>query len=55
VQGDRYFRIHRPAHNLDRGRAQLRLAERMLEAASDADAVLRRLAREGRRSAPREG
>jgi len=46
VQGDRYFRISRPAHNLDRARAQLRLAKRLLEAASDADAVVRTLARE---------
>jgi len=46
VQGDRYFRISRPAHNLDRARAQLHLARRMLEAAPDADALVRRLARE---------
>ena len=32
LEGDVYFRIHRPGHNLDRCRAQLRLAERMLEA-----------------------
>jgi hypothetical protein len=51
VQGDRYFRIHRPAQNLDRARAQLRLAERLLEAASEADAIVRTLAREGRSSA----
>jgi len=45
VAGDRYFRTHRPGHNLDRGRAQLRLAERMLEAEADADAVVRATAR----------
>jgi Ser/Thr protein kinase RdoA (MazF antagonist) len=42
--GDRYFRAHRPGHNLDRARAQLRLAERMLEAEPDADALVRRAA-----------
>ena len=31
LEGDRYFRIARPGHNLDRARAQLQLAERMLE------------------------
>jgi hypothetical protein len=30
LQGDRYFAIERTGHNLDRARAQLRLAERML-------------------------
>lgn len=37
LEGDVYFRIARPGHNLDRARAQLRLAERML----DAQATLR--------------
>jgi Ser/Thr protein kinase RdoA (MazF antagonist) len=40
VAGDRYFRIHRPGHNLDRARAQLRLAEGMLAAESAAAGVL---------------
>ncbi len=30
LAGDVYFRIHREGHNLDRARAQLRLAEQML-------------------------
>jgi Ser/Thr protein kinase RdoA (MazF antagonist) len=30
LEGDRYFRIHRSGHNLDRARVQLRLAERLL-------------------------
>ena len=55
VQGDRYFRISRPAHNLDRARAQLRLAEQLLEAAADADAVVRTLAREARPALRPEG
>ncbi len=46
VTGDRYFRIHRPSHNLDRGRAQLRLAERMLAAEPEADEVLRAAVRD---------
>jgi hypothetical protein len=36
VQGDVYFRIQRPGQNLDRHRAQLRLATHMLEALPDA-------------------
>lgn len=31
LAGDRYFRIHRPEHNLDRARAQFRLAESIRE------------------------
>jgi hypothetical protein len=45
VAGDRYFRAHRPDHNRDRARAQLRLAERMLEAEAAADALVRAAAR----------
>jgi Ser/Thr protein kinase RdoA (MazF antagonist) len=41
VLGDRYFRAHRPDHNRDRARAQLRLAERMLEAEAAAEALVR--------------
>jgi len=44
VAGDVYFRIHRPGHNLDRARAQLRLAERMLAASDEAAGALRRAA-----------
>jgi len=52
VRGDRYFRISRPAHNLERARAQLRLAARLLEAVPDAEAIVRALAHEAR-PAPR--
>jgi hypothetical protein len=45
VAGDVYFRIHRPGHNLDRARAQLRLAERMHARAAEAAERLRRAAR----------
>jgi hypothetical protein len=40
VAGDHYFRAHRPDHNRDRARAQLRLAERMLEAEPAARALV---------------
>jgi hypothetical protein len=42
LSGDVYFRIHRPGHNLDRHRAQRRLAECLLEDASVFRAQLRR-------------
>jgi len=35
LEGDRYFPVHRPGHNLDRARTQLRLAERMLDRAAE--------------------
>ena len=35
LQGDVYFRVARPGHNLDRARAQLHLA-RLLDASGDA-------------------
>jgi hypothetical protein len=31
LDGDVYFRIHRPGHNAQRARAQLRVAELMLD------------------------
>jgi hypothetical protein len=30
INGDKYFRIHRPNHNLERARCQMRLAEDMM-------------------------
>lgn len=45
LAGDVYFRVHREGQNLDRARAQLRLAERMLEREREAAAVVERLAR----------
>jgi len=41
VAGDVYFRVHRGGHNLDRARAQGRLAERMLARADEAAERLR--------------
>ena len=31
LNGDIYFRIHRPNHNLDRARCQIKLAQDMLD------------------------
>jgi aminoglycoside phosphotransferase (APT) family kinase protein len=46
LDGDRYFRVSRPGHNLDRARVQLRLVERMLEAEGAVRDVIDALARE---------
>ena len=43
LDGDAYFRARRPGHNLDRARAQLRLAERMLDAQPAVERVIDRL------------
>jgi Ser/Thr protein kinase RdoA (MazF antagonist) len=42
LDDDHYFAIDRPDQNLDRGRAQLRLTELMLEAHAEAEACFRR-------------
>jgi hypothetical protein len=44
LAGDVYFRIHRPGHNLDRARVQLRLTEQLLAGIGEA----RRLVEVGR-------
>jgi Ser/Thr protein kinase RdoA (MazF antagonist) len=44
LEGDHYFRIARPGHNLDRARAQLRLAKRMLATRAEHRAVFATLA-----------
>jgi len=36
LAGDVYFRIHRPGHNLDRARVQLRLTEELLAGRGEA-------------------
>jgi hypothetical protein len=48
LQGDVYFRIHRPGHNLDRARAQLRLVELMDEASDATRDLVTRAARDVR-------
>ncbi len=45
LEGDVYFRVQRPDHNLVRARAQLRLLERMLEGLPRADAIVSDAAR----------
>jgi hypothetical protein len=40
LSGDLYFRIHRPGHNLDRARVQIRLTEQLFAAAGDARRML---------------
>jgi Ser/Thr protein kinase RdoA (MazF antagonist) len=40
LEGDRYFRVHRAGHNLDRARVQLRLLESMRDAETDVRAIL---------------
>ncbi|MDW7656531.1 MAG: aminoglycoside phosphotransferase family protein [Bacillota bacterium] len=41
IDGDRYFRIHRPGHNLDRARSQIRLAEDMLAHLDEMNAIVK--------------
>jgi hypothetical protein len=43
LEGDRYYRIERPGHNLDRARAQLRLLESLEDQASRLEAIVGRL------------
>jgi hypothetical protein len=46
LSGDLYFRIHRPGHNLDRARVQLRLTEQLLAGTDEARRMFERGARE---------
>jgi aminoglycoside phosphotransferase (APT) family kinase protein len=48
LEGDRYFPAHRPDHNLDRARAQLRLTASMLDAEREMRAVFDALASSAR-------
>ena len=41
LEGDVYFRIHRPSHNLDRHRSQLRLAELLFDARAETERQVR--------------
>jgi Ser/Thr protein kinase RdoA (MazF antagonist) len=41
LEGDRYFRIHRPGHNLDRARSQIRLAQDMISKRARMEAAIR--------------
>jgi hypothetical protein len=40
LDGDVYFRVHRPGHNLQRARVQLRLAELMLDRVDELHAMV---------------
>lgn len=40
IDGDKYFRIHRPNHNLDRARCQLKLCRDMLDKYDDMCAIV---------------
>jgi Ser/Thr protein kinase RdoA (MazF antagonist) len=44
LEGDRYYKIHRPSHNIVRARAQFRLVERMEERQHEMEDVIARLA-----------
>jgi hypothetical protein len=45
LEGDVYFRVHRPAHNLDRARAQFALVRSMERLEKDMDDCIRLLRR----------
>jgi len=47
LEGDRYFRVARPGHNLQRARAQLRLAGELERARASLEARVARLTRPG--------
>jgi len=44
LEGDRYYRVARPGHNLDRSRVQIRLLERIEEREPELDRCVERLA-----------
>lgn len=44
LNGDKYFRIHRPNHNLDRARCQIKLAQDMLEKHNAMDEIVKKYA-----------
>ena len=48
IEGDVYFKTHRPNHNLDRCRTQLKLVERIEAHEEEMNAFVRKV-RKGRR------
>ena len=50
IDGDNYFRIHRPNHNLERARCQIALAQDMLAKFDDMQAIVDESARTPARS-----
>ena len=53
LEGDLYFRIHRPGHNLDRARAQFALVESMEKLEKQMDECIRALCSQPRRPVSR--
>jgi hypothetical protein len=47
LAGDTYFRIHRPAHNLDRCRTQFKLVESIRQQEEPMQAHVDKIARRG--------
>jgi len=45
LEGDRYYRVARPGHNLDRARAQIALLNSLVAHADEMDAIIARAAR----------
>ena len=46
LNGDVYFKIHRPSHNLDRARAQFKLAEDMEKHEAEMVEIVNKIKRE---------
>ena len=46
LQGDTYYKIHRPSHNLDRCRTQFRLVQGMIEQQDQMEQIVAALGRE---------
>ena len=44
LNGDKYFRIHRPGQNLDRARCQIKLAQEMIKKYDDMSEIVNRYA-----------
>jgi len=44
LQGDTYYKVHRPNHNLDRCRVQLRLIQSMIDRQDQMDQIVKRVA-----------
>jgi aminoglycoside phosphotransferase (APT) family kinase protein len=44
LQGDTYYKIHRPEHNLDRCRTQFRLVQHMIDRQDQMEEIVRRIA-----------
>jgi hypothetical protein len=54
LSGDTYFRVHRPAHNLDRCRTQFKLIESIQEQEEAMEKVVQRLDGDGAGAKPRK-